>query len=739
MPKNSTDSTGSLEIDQNNNKNDDIDESGYKFIQEDKWKWCFFYGTYIFNTAIRSLFSLLFLGQGTGFRWLIAGAVFSTLFGDLITSGWVSYQSDRMETTKYGLGYRKYYLAVSLILSVIGSLGLAIGIPSNNSLRGVLFIIFGTISYCGQAISENIRTPYLIENTSCQAEYVKLNSYYLVPTGIVSAIICVVVFQVSPIAAVLVGFLCMFFGMYYLYKLPEIPNRKDKQPELIPAIRITIDNPVGSKLLYANFFISLSQAFDGLVIQLIQLNFSLLLTVADLSLLIIVGFFISIPVICFSLYRFKVDLEASGGDKYEMVLWASKSLMVCYAIGFIVACMAYYERNVVFLFLVLAFIFVVYFKLYQTLALNVMIRDACYLDTMYTGINRFSLYNMAITRPGAIVLTIVGSLLFTLLRLTGYEELEDDDLDDNIDTRIDYTEETIWYLRFVTMIGPFILTGIACYIFLYFPLDEIRSKKLDSLVTKKLKDKEDAVGEGDKERGSFLGQGVAEAGKRLSIDATESGTGTNTEQKNPLNNDVKIASDSSEGNNVFSSDTITSMLHLSMGELNELANPSMITPSVLKGMSNFNTANVILPVITSLYIVAFIIFCFAIGFFDTIDIQALVLIVVALIGLYHSLRFNILSMLKGLPLHDVRKLAVAGKTARIESNSFLQKVLDDLKNEGTKSERTISATKQLSAWFNTNNDGNIISSKWLNLVILCFSITTLTVYIAISAYYFSYA
>ena len=748
MATKSTDSNASknsAEVDAHDDKKSgEIDESGYKFIQDHKWKWCLFYFSYVFNNANRSLFSLLFLGQGTGFRWLVAGAIFQTLFGDLIISGWVSYQSDRMDKLSCGLGYRKYYLNISLLLTVAGSVGLALGLAANNSIRGVLYLVFGTISYCGQAISENIRIPYLIENTSCQSEYVKFNSYYLVLTGIISAVICVVIFQVFPLAAVIIGFVLLFPGIRYIYQLPEVPHRNDKQPDLIPAVRITIDNPIGSQLLYANIFISLSSAFDGLVIQLIQLNWDFLLTVSNLATLIIVGFLISIPILAAALYKFKRDLETTG-DKYEMMTWSIKSLLFLYLLGFTLACMAYYWQDSIYLFLILAFTFVIFFRMYINLALNVMIRDACYLDAMYTGINRFSLYNMAITRPGAVLLTIIGSLLFTFLRLTGYEELEDDDLDDNIDTRIDFTADTIWYLRFMTMLGSFVMLSVAWYIFEHFPLDEPRSKKLDELVTEKLKESESSSSEGDKNdenkmgRGSFMGQAVAEAERRLSMEATESGTETNKEQRNPLNNSAVDESGLPQSTSLFSAETITTMMHLSVSELNELRNPNMIVNDVLNEMSYFNTANMILPLLSSGYIISFIIFCFAIGFFDTIDIQALVLIVTALIGLYHYLRKNVLIMLKGLRSDEVHKLAEAGKTAREESLSYLQLILDNLKTGTNKSERTVSASKQLSSWFNTNKDGNIIASKWLNLGTLLFSCTTLIVYISVSVYYFGYA
>ena len=63
------------------------------------------------------------------------------------------------------------------------------------------------------------------------------------------------------------------------------------------------------------------------------------------------------------------------------------------------------------------------------------------------------------------------------------------------------------------------------------------------------------------------------------------------------------------------------------------------------------------------------------------DVQSLIAIMIAIIGLFHYLRKSPLKMLSSLHADDTRKLATAGITARLESKEYLRRVLQNLEDE----------------------------------------------------------
>ena len=700
--------------DKNVNDKEEVDKSKFEFIKNHSTKWSTYYSSYLFNNSLRGFFLIYFISGGTGFRWIIAANIFQTLVGDLITASLVSYYSDRMEHKVYGLGHRKYYLTMSLCFAVFGAIGLALGCNLDNSLRGIVYMVFSTIHYNGQAIMEIVRNPYLIENTSCQAEYVEVINYYTVPPAIIATLVAGgIFFVIHPIAAVACGIIFALFGFYKFKEIAEAPNPGDIQPDMLPAIRITLDNPVGWRLLTVYTLAEMAKAIDGLLVTVIQLNFNLIKRTSDLTYLMGAGAFIIVPVFVLGVYNHKKELDENGSDKYQMYIGVCWRFIYTYCIAFTLSASANYNENVVWLYLILGFFVLTYLSLYQGLTQNILLRDACMLDTMYTGIQRFSLYGMTLTRPPTFLGVVTVTIAFVLLRFTGYNELEDDTLDDRIDTRVEYTDETLWLLRCLTTIGP-----ICCYsgilLILYsYPLDEIQSKRLEQLVDeRKLKEEKEVLrkeqgkvihGSGAKDdinifstckfsnissrntvtnRKTFLEKGVQQAQMRLStlyqLEMEEASPSSSIRASAPAYlNEEKIT----KNNCKFDAETITSMLHFSFSELHELSDPTKVTSMVLKNITWYNTINTYIPLITAAYMFMFKLYCFYIDDVDKVDIQALVLIVIGLVGLFHYLRKSPLKMLNSCHSDDARNLAVAGITARTESKEYLKSVLENLDHE----------------------------------------------------------
>lgn len=748
---------------------EEVDESKFDFVNHYSISWSIYYASYLFNNSLRGFFLIYFLSSGTGFRWIIAANIFQTLVGDLILSSYVSYHSDRMENKVRicggSLGHRKYFLALALLFAVTGAIGMSIGCFLDNSLAGCAYMIFSTLHYCGQATMEIIRNPYLIENTSCQTEYVKVINYYTVPPGFVATLFAGgIFFVIHPVAAVVFGFFLSLFGLYKFFNVVEAPNPGDIQPEFLPAIRITIDNPIGWRLLLIYTCLEISKSMDGLLVTVIQLNFNIIKRTSDLTYLLAAGAFIVVPVVILGVYNYKKELDQKHSDKYQMYIGICWRFIATYCVAFILSASAYYNENTVWAYLFLGFFVLTYLQLFQGLTQNVLLRDACMLDTMYTGINRFSLYGMTLTRPSSFFGVVAACVAFVSLRFTGYNELEDDTLDDRVDTRIEYTNETLWLLRCLTTIGPICMYSSIILILYNYPLNEIQSKRLERLVeersakeiekvSQKDTKKQLVQGSGAKDdinifltskfkfntrhsipdRKTFLEEGVQQAQLRLS--AMESAEVEMGDAASPIRssapaylNEEKLSPKKCK----FDAELITTMLHFSLSELHELCDPTKITNIVLNNIRRYNTINIYLPLVVVAYMFLFLIYCFTIDDVEKVDVQSLIAIMIAIIGLFHYLRKSPLKMLSSLHADDTRKLATAGITARLESKEYLRRVLQNLEDEkenasfGQKEVASLSVSFQrLESWFqNTIGDNGSLSNHH-NLNIMTVTVTSI--------------
>ena len=150
-------------------------------------------------------------------------------------------------------------------------------------------------------------------------------------------------------------------------------------------------------------------------------------TTTTTAYLVLFGFLVSLPVYVIALVTVNRKLSSGEWDKYTTIIGTCIILGITSIIAFLTCSLSSinsgWNEIMVWPFLFLTLVVGVGLLMVFHVLRALLTRDACYFDSLYTGVNRFSLYGIAIGQPASLFSSFVFSFSYVLLSAADYEEV----------------------------------------------------------------------------------------------------------------------------------------------------------------------------------------------------------------------------------------------------------------------------------------------------------------------------
>jgi hypothetical protein len=544
----------------------------------------------------------------------------------------------------------------------VANLGLVTARGGSNSTLGIAYVSFGTISYFGTSIQQTALDAFRLELCTSENEFVKCISIYDLLACLLAAIVAIGTYLVDPWVCTVCGLVIIAIAGYFLlFRLTAQDTVKaDIQPALLPAFRTILENPLAYDVLVGNVVYSFGMGVS-LAPVLVQLNFELFKHTKDIAIFLLGGFITAIPTSIFCLVYCEKRIGSGEWDVYETIVWVQKWATVIAMACFMFSITALVFDASVFFWLALVLVPVVFLKFLYTMCQQTIIRHCCLLDSLITYTNRFATYNMVLQKPGDITWAVASAVAYIFLYATGYKENDDDNLDDEVSERYDWTEGTMWYLRVSAGLLPAICFAYCWYWFGKF--------KIDSKVAATMKEKVAVtLGDTDGDTGGDATEGKGGASNPLLTTLLDSSS-TPPEVLAPV--------DVEERSKVvmrFTGADQSMMMHFSVAENTAMSRPGADGERTLQFIQRWNVVNVVLAVVALVAIFTLFGLCLRDDHLDNVMIIVFTSLLLSLVALFEFLRVDPMLALGKVSADERVRLA----TDAVENATFLGKRMDTM-------------------------------------------------------------
>jgi len=549
------------------------------------------------NVGFQIMF-IFYTLKGMAVGWSIIGFVLQTLFTvySQVLAGWLS---DRYKSENHG--NRKPYMVIGIIASTIALLFMAAGINSPKNVLGGIYLVGTIINTFGSAFFLTGLNPWLIETTKDTEEFGRTVLLYQYPSIGIFAVLTLIIGIASPVLAIFLIILCTYPLTYLMFSRVKVGDRRpiDPQAPLLPTMRNVVGNQFAFEVAVFLVLIAIAFGFQQQDL-LLTLNFTLLKKVGDQGVYYTVFGIIGIPITIVANY-IQVKVLSSGSWTYAMLTKKSVEVLIALSLVNFIISSAFtrgQSSNVGVWLYIFVLVLMVPPVVIMFNCVYFYLRDACQADLVVRGVNSFALVQQTINIAPNIMNALVNGCTFAALYSTGYKQNDDDNVDDDqVDTRYDWTDDTLWFLRVTTFIATSLVLMFARYYMETMELNDESSK----VINKKAQDLEKPT--------SRASVRATLAISRSSLAKSNADTDVESAKVNPLHANVK-ENENEQGVNrqlsgISDSHVEWALSHFSDSEIASFAKPKSENSDYIFFLRVMNVINLVMSILVCIMAASF--------------------------------------------------------------------------------------------------------------------------------------